>query len=745
MSFLDNQLIKVEDKILQEMVKSRWFELETPLIAIPISFRLKPSESSTGGLLLFTRGAIYIFNKKVFGAATLFKKFHLLDCQSFTLSNVLLEFVFKENKYNPESSGDLEIKSNFSIHIAKIMLRVFNELTFGVSSEPFFDINISPDVQENIIQDASIKTRPIQALKMRAIFLCHYYNIFNDHINTVNYFDMYDNNVISYIVITQALQPGNFARAYGHAIAWESSINNIIFKGFKSSSFPDLLNSILQNSIGFKAIAFFEYLSPLQIKFNFSELKQLKITNWTLRQNNSQFVNEFLGQMKSINFGLETFNVLDTVFNNEHECIEFFETISRNRSTSLVETIYFSKMISRPYPFSSLQKFTNIAQNLKTAIFSSIDVDATKIFKLLCIQPMKNLERLVITRMQFRTIVDSNDEMAQLHLPPNLLYLNVSGCFFTSSSLRFLLSFITKDPAEIPFIFEANEINVKSSFYSCLSKINFEKINPNICEISWNLNTIPSDSSHFFFAFLFTQKRLRMLSLTKTRSGNPTQLLKFVMQLITSLRLPAIDISFNNKGASDVQVDSEIYLQFIAALSQANFLRRIGLANSELGDEGLNVFKDVINNLTALVEITADGFMPKKKDTFLGFWESVVRHPSIKAIDKPSADYVNLRDQKIITNDDRSSLQPVFSEIRKMPKSSNPIQREEFIKMLITENRLTNNPDVFLGTTQVDWQKNEKYQSSFQCDDSGLVQPTYQNESAIEYDRSQFKKNEGNQ
>ena len=33
MSFLDNQLIKVDEKILQEMVKLRWFELETPLIA----------------------------------------------------------------------------------------------------------------------------------------------------------------------------------------------------------------------------------------------------------------------------------------------------------------------------------------------------------------------------------------------------------------------------------------------------------------------------------------------------------------------------------------------------------------------------------------------------------------------------------------------------------------------------------------------------------------------------------------
>lgn len=728
MSFLDNQLIKVDEKILQEMVKLRWFELETPLIACPISFRLKPSESSTGGLLLFTRGAIYILNKKVFSAATLFKKFHLLDCESFTVTQSFIELVFKENPYNLESSGDLEIKSNFSVQIAKIMLRVFNELTFGVSSEPFFNINFSPDIQGSILQEVTVKTRPSQALKLRAIFLCHYYNLFYDYINSVNYFDIYDNNILPHIVITQALQPGNFAKAYGHAIAWESSITNIIFKGFKLSSFPDLLNSILQNAIGFKALAFLEYLSPIQNKFNFSVLTQLKITNWTFRQNSSHFVNYFVNQLKSLNFPIETLNVLDTVFNNERECTEFFETISRNRSTTLIETLYISKMISRPFPFSSLSRFINISQNLKTLIFSSIDVDATKILKIICSQSMKNLERLVITRMQFRTIVDSDEEMSRLHLPANLLYINVSGCFFTSFSLRFLLSFITKDPIEIPFIFEANEINVKSSFYNCLSKLNFEKINPNICEISWNLNPIPSDSSRFFFAFLYTQKRLRMLSLIKTRSANPTQLLKFVMQLITSLHIPAIDISFSSKTPSDQMADPEIYLQFIAALGQANFLRRIGLANSGLGDEGLNLFKDVINNLPALNEITADGFCPKKKESFVGFWESVARHPSIKAVDKPSMDYINLRDQKIITNEDRTSFHPVFSEIRHMPKASNPIQREEYIKILINENKLTNNPDVFLATTQVDWKKNEKYKSSFQCDDSGFIQPNFQNE-----------------
>lgn len=746
MSFFDNQLIKVEDKILQEMVKSRWFELETPLIAAPISFRIKPSESSVSGLMLFTRGAIYIFNKKVFGAATLFKKFHLLNCQSFTLSQSSVELIFTEKQQTPEGTCNFEIKSNFSIQIAKIMLRVFNELTFGVSSEPFFEININPDIQSNILQEVIVKKRPNQALKMRAIFLCHYYNVFDDHLNSVNYFDIYDNNLKNYIIITQGFQPGNFAKACGHAIGWDSSITNIVFKGYKSSTFPELLNSILQNSIRFKEISFLEYQSNIQINFNFSELSCLKIKNWTLKQNCCQFVNDFISQMKSLIFPIDTLNIIDILFNSEHECTEFFEGISRNRSTILANTIYFGKIISRPFPFNSLQRFISLTQNLKTIAFSSIDVDGTKIFTLLCNQPMKNLERLIITRMQFRTIVDGSDEISQLHLPPNLLYMNVSGCFFTSSSLRFLLSFITKDPLEIPFIFEANEINVKSSFYNCLSKLNFEKINPNICEVSWNSNGIPSDSSRFFFAFLFTQKRLRMLSLKKIRAGNPTQLLQFVMQLITSIKLPAIDISFNSKISPVTPVDSEIFLQFIAALSQANFLRRIGLANAELGDEGLNVFKDVINNLTALTEITADGFVPQTKESFIGFWESVVKHPSIKAIDKPCIDYIYLRDQKIITNDDRIVLMPIFSEIRKMPKASNSIQREEYIKMMITENRLTNNPDVFLGTTQVDWQKNDKYQSSFQCDDTGLVQPTYQSDTSnYDYDRAQGKKNENDQ
>lgn len=685
------QFIKVDEKQSHEMTKLCWFNSEKPYIMTPIEYRIKENDVFSSGFLMFTQGILYILKKNL-SVQNLFTKIHLLNCKAMTIntSSILLTY---SNDHSTEKNLFIELKSEFSITISQIMIRIFNEITFGIQKRDCFSIKLGDNVGPSVLTSTNIKESTNPILTMRTICFCHYYcTQKDDTVTSLSFLEHFDKHPHSFITFTAERNLGQYSIAFGHSIALDPLITTVIFDNYNSPTFHFMLKTLFEKSIFKKSIAFVNYSSMTIVNFEFSTIKKLNIRSWTFLRNSPEFMIHWANEAGKLIAGIDTLHFEFIRFAREEQCSLFLNKLCYIVSKSTLKTLHFSSFNVRPFPYNSLLKLiTAVEQNLESLIFSSMDVDATKILNILCHSSTKltELTHICFTRMQFRTVISNSEELMNLHLPPKLLYINVSGCYFTPASFKFFLSFLNKDLLDNPIHLEANLIEVVPSAYEFLSTLEFDILYPNLCEVVWNQNTIPSEWAKYFFAFLYTQKSLRFLSLNKIKTNNPTLFLQYVMQLIAKLKLQGIDI------CSEC-FEKKIFNQFVSALTNANFLRRIGLAQSNLGDNGLKKFGDVINNLTFLTEITADGANPTF-NSFVSFYDSIVTHPSIVAIDKPASDYLRMKERKLISDDEREYIKLTLYNIRRMSVASTSLQRSFYIKSLIDNENSNNKINPFIG------------------------------------------------
>ena len=659
------QIISVENKQLKEMVKSRWTDLETPIIAVPIDYKFQAKESFNSGFFMFTKGALYLFNKKMFSVPVFYDEFHLLNCQRINFIQKSLFFIFGEQ--------ELELKfsdQNQSVSVGKLIIKTFRELTYGLDQNNFFQI--STDVQ---IEDIVIQSRPEYSLKWRTLFMAHYYGTKGDYLHLVNYFDVFEQSDTNFLVLNSDLNPGNCAQAYGHAIAWDPKVKFLVLKEFMPNKLQEFLDSLFVNCQFITKLAFFQYHEDYNITFDFNHTfngfnKDLLIKELSFIQNSTNFMLSFAEQIKYLPFAIETISLQKLKISYE-DFIQFICSLSSGKFIkSSLRHIMVDGILTKPFPIDQYMKFLNKANLLSTISFARMDIDATLLFQKICEMSPLSLKNLFFEEMQFQS-QECNKKFVDL--PPKLIYLSFRKCYFSGRSLRYILNTLTYKPLEIPIFLNLSNINLKRSFYASLSKINFDSIQPNICELIYNNNDLSSESIRYLFAFLFTQKRLRMLSFQNSTVKNTSQFLNYFKHLISSLELPGIDISGN--------FEKEIFLQFINDLSQFPFLRRVGIRNSHLGDQGLTMFKDVIKSLPQLNELIADGFNPTDANTFCSFWESILNHKSIENCGFPFKDF-RLLGQNPQSNSILSSKSDLFEKIQKYPYPTTLYSRIQFMNEL---------------------------------------------------------------
>jgi hypothetical protein len=230
--------------------------------------------------------------------------------------------------------------------------------------------------------------------------------------------------------------------------------------------------------------------------------------------------------------------------------------------------------------------------------------------------------------MTFRSPIE------QVDLPTGLLRLALNSNAFSSASLISIIQLVTCRPLDIPIVFELADTIVKTSFYNSLSAIDFEKCYPNIAELDYSNNQFPVDS-HLFFAFLFTQKRLRLLSLHHTKADDPTEFMQLLMRMGTNLPLYGLDFSG--------EFDPLLFAQFLQALSTWTSLRRLNVAGCGAGEGGLGALNEAIVELPDLNELGADGFAPSTPEALEPLWTTAASLPNLVACDLPVADMEALK------------------------------------------------------------------------------------------------------
>lgn len=652
----------VDDSKLELMSSKVWCDFERPIVAVPLQYSLKLQDNLSNGFLMFTRGAAYIFKSKFIGQPELVFKFSLLNVRRLNLrpQNLVFEFV---------NNSTVTLKTDDVAPIAKAMLTVLYEATYGVTKNI-----VLPQVQKDIsFPDIAVNERPKDALKWRALFLAHYYDIKGEQLFTLDYFDKWEDKQKPAIMLGPSLHPGNFASAYGHAIAWETKIETVVFQSFAPTKYAYFIQALLQNSITIQQIIYTDYKPKKLPNFNFS-CPKTEVRKWGFLRSCADVILLWAEETRNLPSGLTDLQIINCNFTPE-QFSKFVGLVQNSHTLNAMRNFEFSKSsIVNNFPFNEIQRLCLVTSNLETISLRSIDADGTRLLRAIC-KSNSRIKIVHVNHLQFR----SSFKQDEVKLPTTLIHLDVSYSAFTPSSLSSLFKFITLDQHAIPFIFDASNLVIKPECYQALSELQYDQCMPNISEFDWSYNNCPSEQTRFLFAFIFTQKRLRLLSLNGITTDNPTTFMQYVIQLAQPLNLTGLDIA-DTAG----KFPPQLFAQFIQALANVKSLKRLNVKNSESGDQGLAALDLVIKSATGLNEIVADGFKPANPSAICAIWNDIASLPELKSTDLPSDDMRNLGMQ--MHRLDQQTLK-AFSTLKALPRPSTVEQRDEAILIQIRSNQ----------------------------------------------------------
>ena len=275
--------------------------------------------------------------------------------------------------------------------------------------------------------------------------------------------------------------------------------------------------------------------------------------------------------------------------------------------------------------------------------------------------------------MSFQKAINSN-----LIIPEKLVNIDISNSrFLTYKSFVTFFQFIThKMSYEVDLFLQANNLTYKPKSFLKMSQISFDECSSNILELEFNNNFIPKEIQLYYFAYLFTQKKLRFLSLIDNQIDDETEFLQNVIQLCKSLKIPGLDISGN--------FDKTLFSYFIDAISTVPTIKRLGIRKSKSDEEGLHSFMLLLQNHPEIQEVLCDGFKTTNRELLYNCWKLISQHPGIRSCDLPIEDFKFL---KTNINNLSKENHKYFSFIKSKPRPTAFYQRIQYLFRQIKENR----------------------------------------------------------
>lgn len=623
-------------------------DVEQPVLAVAVDYTHLNTKTSSPGMLLASYGSIYLFKTRLIGAPEHEKTLHLLNLESMYLASNSLKLDFDDVSY--------EIKSRDAINIANALLTVFQECTFKVKERKHFLFSTAPDVRYDV---PNIQGRPTDALKKRSLFFSFYYPLVGDQLQAISYFDRFEKDPGTLLVIGPHFHPGNYATAFGHAIAWETSAKTVVFQNFRATKFKDLFDMVLNHSQTIEKVALTDYRESRTPCFGLEPVPTTIVSKYWFMRDCGKVISEFMQRAEMIDSPM-TELVLASCYMLPQEFGDAVTSLSRSRCAVGLQTIHLVRCVMKPFPFDDITRLVKIPHNLKSLTIRGIEVDATHILRAIC-KAGSSIRSVSLTHMQFRT------DITDLQVPSELAHLNVSSSAFTETSLKSLLLFLTSSPSN-PIIFVAQSLVIRSASYLCMKYLPFDDLQPNLFEVDWSFNHIPKDSMKYFFAFLYTQKHLNLLSINEVSTGDSTQFLSCLVQLTALLPLPGLDLSG--------KFPSAVYTQFISGLSSARSLRRLKLKSKLASDAGFQALSALLGQLDELDEVVVDAFRPRTPQPFIELWKIIKNHPSIQACEIPFED---LKSLGLAINRLSGKFAEIFSVISQKQKPSTFWQRLEYL------------------------------------------------------------------
>lgn len=636
----------VNKKQLQFFSDQTWDKSEKVMLAVPCEYK-KQKKKFTNGFLVCTYGTNYIYKSKLFGLPHQKFVFHLLDCIKFhVLENSLLLTY---------DSYMLQIKVQNVAAIASVMLRIFSEMTWGCKFAELMEIQ--SDIH---LPDYKVYRRAPNSLMNRALFFSHFYNASGNQLETLVYLKKLEEKESNNITISKRFHPGNFAESFGHAIAWEASLNTLSMQSFAPTKFPMFFHALLENSQTIDRVVFIDYKEKVP-PFNFSGIEETIVRRFWFMRCFPEIIIKFVEASRKLSISMDELLITQCTFSTQ-DFFDLVNKISKCQYVKRASRIFLSRIEITPFPFDDFIRLISLSHQLHTLTITETDVDATDLLKAISFS-QTHARVIRLCKLNFKTIVPP-----QTFPPRTLLAFNVSQCVFTPESLKSIFEYICSSPLNFPIIFLAQLLDIKPEVYSSLADLNYGSLYPNIGEFDWSGNVIPNHALKDLFAFLYTQKRCHLLTMNEVKPEDGDQFLGYLSKFAISLPLLGLDLSGNFM--------SHVFIPFLETLKDAKLLRRLKIKNSTAGDEGLAKYTELINSLPDLTEVGGDGFRPTSIDRFIRFWFAVRDHPKIKTCNLPRDDLISIGLTVAMMTPD---VKGAFIELRNRPRMSTVSQRLEYL------------------------------------------------------------------
>ncbi|KAH0790462.1 hypothetical protein GPJ56_005623 [Histomonas meleagridis] len=244
-------IISVKESILDEFRKIPYvFDEEKISMFTPVEYSFNDNSKYVSGYFVLTIGTIYILKKNL----KLHDEISILEIKSLNLENSNLFLEYRENSF----SLRLQFFENAEDATERIIISL-NETMFNIEDE-----NFKIDINTDSLPIPKISSRRNDSLKKRVITLSHYYKIHSKPLFDFSYFDKWENSINKTTLQITSLRLGNFAAAIGHAIAWESTIQNLTLSAFLPIQLDDFLYSLLSHTRSLKTLTFTDYSSKLE-------------------------------------------------------------------------------------------------------------------------------------------------------------------------------------------------------------------------------------------------------------------------------------------------------------------------------------------------------------------------------------------------------------------------------------------------------------------------------------------------
>ena len=668
------EVIDMKPKLLKKLSKSFWCDMEQPIVAVNEQHRYGHKNNYVSGAVILTRGSIYLFESNWKGKLELKHRYNLLDVRTLKFNRQELEFTLIFDNFEITIDPKQRVRQ-----VAFAMVYILNEATYGLKN--LQTLRVEPAGELN---DATVSKRPPNALKWRALMLAHFYGITGEQLHTIDYFDKWEANREPYIALEPNFHPGNFAAAFGHALAWESTLKAVVFVGFAPTKMAQFLDSLVDNAVTIKSIVFVNYSGKRMPNFSGRRISSSSVKRYVFERCPGSIVADFLS--KTMNYPQIEYLVLDNITTTSEEFSTFIDLITdaNNKAThEHLKDFAISNTKITNFPTQDISRLLEIMPHLSYMSIRCANGDADRFLRA-CFRGQTAIKFLRIGGMAFKTPFDDG----KVKVPKSLVGMDLSGCKFSAESLAGLLRLLTSQQMDQPVVLEMRHLTLPDNAFDAFSQLNYEACLPNIAEFIFSNNEIPDQPSQFLFAFLFTQKRLRLLSFKDITAGNPIQFLKYLLQLCGSIALPGLDISGN--------FDAETFGFFLSALNTtgcaANF-RRLDVSGSKSGTGGMGALNELLKSAPNLNEVGADGFQSDNPAALYALWSTISQHPSISSCDLPVHDMKTLQVTKDKTPPE---FQEVYKSLAAKPRLSISRHRVDYAIDLLTQgSEYTSSPEIF--------------------------------------------------